>query len=60
VVNAAHHASGDHPLLAEDPEPGVDHEVLAAGVSGGFVDLADVAVGSVHVVAHDVTGRRRN
>ena len=54
-VDPLDHAGGDQALLAEDPRPGVDHDVGGSGLVGRFVDLADAAIGRFDLVAHEVT-----
>src|SRR5262249_34316366 len=49
LVDVAHDTSGDHALLAEDPEPRVDDETTAAVLVRGLVDLPDVAVGGLDI-----------
>ena len=43
VVDGADAGCGEQPLLAEDPESGVDDEMAAADLPVGGVDLAGVA-----------------
>src|SRR5688572_11404321 len=47
-------ASRQQYLLAEDPRPGVDHDVARASVVGRLVDGPDVAVDSLHAEARDI------
>src|SRR5680860_1922874 len=56
-VDLLDHPGRDHPLLAEDPEAGVDDDAAASGVEVGLVDLADVTVARVDGETGEV-GRR--
>jgi hypothetical protein len=53
VVDTGDHPGRDEALLAEDPKAGVDDDVLAAGLGGGIVDVADAAISGFDVVANE-------
>src|SRR5215207_3049022 len=56
-VDPADHTGRQHDLLAENPWPGVHDDVSGSDLVRGVVDLADVAVGGLHLVAGDVHRR---
>jgi hypothetical protein len=44
----------ESPLLAKNPEPGVDDEVRRAGLTARFVDLSGAPVGGFDVIADNI------
>src|SRR5215218_2235453 len=58
VVDPVDDPGRQHALFAEDPEAGIDHDVAAADVVGGGVEVADGAVGGDDLEADQVSGLR--
>lgn len=54
VVDTLNRARRKNYLPAEDPWASVDHDAAFIDRVAGLVDLADVAIGGVNAIAHEV------